>query len=408
MKIFLHIALRNLLRHKNRSSIALAAIVLSLGALIFLWSFTDGSHRQMIDNIKTMLTSDAQILPKQLDSLYSQSGIIEDPATIRGLLKNDPKIVAFAERVLGGGIMSTATESTSFKIIGLDPMQERAIGSRLPIKQGRMLQTEDKQGLLLGEPVFQRLDLQLGDKIVVTVQDYYGTFNGDVFRLIGTFETGNEQLDNGNLLILLSSAQQLLALDQQISAIAITIDPQYEIDDVVRELRSKMAGTGLSVLTWEDLTPLIAQMIRYNEGRNFILVLIVLTIVALGILNTLMMSVVDRTREFGLMMAIGTRPKQIIWMVTLESFLLTAFGSLLALGLGVGVTLYFGEVGIELVQFSKRFANLLIGPTVYPTIVWSHIAVSIAIIFIGNVLVSLYPAWRASRFDPIEAMRQVG
>lgn len=408
MKIFLHIALRNLLRHKRRSLITLSAIVFGLGTLIFLWSFSDGAHRQMVERFKAIVTSDAQVVPQGTNPIYATSEVIEDPESVRILLRDEPMIANFAERVRGGGIVSTATRSESINIIGADPRQEQEIGSDTSVKLGRYISREDEQGVVMGESLSRLLNLQLGDKLIVTAQDYYGALNGDVFRLAGVVETGNEQLDNGVIVLLLSTAQRLLSLGQRISKFALKLNAGHDSDDVVRELKPKLTGMGLSILSWEDLIPMIAQLIRYNEGRNLVLVLIVLAVVAMGILNTLMIAIVERTREFGLMMALGTKPKQVIWLVTFESFLLTAVGSLLALFCGLAITLYFGKVGIDLTRFSETFSNLMIGSHVYPKIVWSHVFLSIAVVWGGTLIVSLYPAWRASRLDPIEAMRQVG
>lgn len=355
------------------------------------------------------MTGDAQIVPKDLENMVlSTSGVIEDPEQVRTLLRRDPSVAGFAERVIGGGIIFTATHSHPTRLVGVDPVQEKAIGSRPPLQFGRWLTLEDKGGLFMSTTLARFLDLQIGDKVVVTVQDYYGALNGNVLRIIGTGDTGNEYLDSGNVYMLSSTLQGLLSLDKRNSAFVLKIDSRHAIDEAVLSLRPKVASLGLSILSWEELLPMLSQLIRYNEARNFILVLIVLAVVTLGILNTLMMSVVERTFEFGLLMAIGTKPRQVIQMVMLESFFITVIGCSLALLLGAGLTFYFADVGIDLSRFSRTFFNMMIGSRIYPKIVWTHLIPSIFIIFAGNLTVSLYPAWRASRLDPIEALRQVG
>lgn len=409
MTIFVRMAFRNIFRHKLRSLLALLAVVMGLGSLLLIWAFTDGAHAQMTANIRSMMTGDAQIVPKELENMIlSTSGVIDDAEPVRALLRRDPSVAGFTERVIGGGITFTATHSRPTRLVGVDPVQEKAIGGRPPIQFGRWLTPEDTEGVVMSATLARFLGLQIGDKVVVTVQDYYGALNGNAFRLVGAGDTGNEYMDSGNLYLLSSTLQELLSLDKRISAFVLKIAPHHAIDDAVLSLRPKVASLGLSILSWEELLPMLSQLIRYNEARNFILVLIVLAVVTLGILNTLMMSVVERTYEFGLLMAIGTKPRQVIQLVMLESFFITAFGCLLALLLGMGLTLYFADVGIDLARFSRTFFNMMIGSHVYPKIVWAHLVPSILIVFAGNLTVSLYPAWRASRLDPIEAMRQVG
>ncbi|MBI1909580.1 MAG: ABC transporter permease [Deltaproteobacteria bacterium] len=413
MKFFLSIALRNLLRNKKRSLITLTAITFGLGALIFLRGFIYGAQQQMIENVSTTLTSDAQIVPKALENIYNANGAIENPEAIRKILHQDPRIAAFSERIIGAGMVSsdkgvTPRESMMTYLVGFDPDQETALGSQRGLVQGRTLTAEDQEGVALGEKMRKILKINIGDKITVIAQDYYGSLAGGSYQLLGTFETGNDQIDNGTVMMLLPSAQKLLSLEQRISKFALRIQKPFKIEEVVADLREKVSAEGLSILTWEELIPMIAQMIRFQNGMILVVVLIVLTVVAAGILNTLMMSIIERTREFGLVMSLGTKPSQVMLMIALESFLMTAFGSLLGIGLGAAATLYAGHTGINLSRFVQALSNLLIGSHVYPRIDWAYLFLFVGVVMVSNILVSLYPAWRASRLEPIEAMRQAG
>lgn len=408
MKLFFAIAVRNMFRNKKRSLITLSAVTFGLAALIFLKGFVYGAQSQMVENITSSLTSDAQIVPAALENIYNTNSYIEDPEPVRRLVRENPKISGFAERVIAGGLVSSATNSMATFIVGFDPDQETAIGSRREVTRGRLMTLQDDHGAALGEKMRQVLGVEIGDKIVVTAQDYYGALAGEAFTLIGTFETGNDQIDNGTVMLLKPSAQRMLSLDHRISKLSLRMKKPEETVAVVRDLRKHLPDPNLKVLTWEELIPMMAQLIRFQNGMIFIVVLIVLIVVAAGILNTLMMSIVERTREFGLMMAMGTKPRQVIWLVALESFLITSFGSVLGMIFGVSATLIAGHVGIDLSRFISAFSNFLIGSHVYPRVDWVSFGVFIFVVMGANVLVSLYPAWRASRLDPIEAMRQVG
>ncbi|HSA59914.1 MAG TPA: FtsX-like permease family protein [bacterium] len=408
MRIFLSLALRNMFRNKKRSLITLAAVSFGLTALIFLRGFVFGAQAQMVQNITTSLTSDAQIVPAALENIYNTNGYIEDPEAIRRILRKDARIQDFAERVIAGGIVSSATNSIATFVVGFDPEAETRIGSRRDVVRGRLMTLEDGHAAAIGDKMREILGVDIGDKIVVTTQDYYGALAGEAFTLVGTFESGNDQIDNGTVMVLKSSAQRMMSLEHRVSKFAMRIEPKGAVMSVVQSLRSAMPSKDLKVLTWEELIPMMAQLINFQNGMIFVVVVIVLTVVAAGILNTLMMSIVERTREFGLMMAMGTKPGQVILLVALESFFITALGAVVGTALGVALTAYMGHVGIDLSRFVSTFSNFLIGAHVFPKVDWLYLAIFLAVVMGSNVAVSLYPAWRASRLDPVEAMRQVG
>lgn len=408
MRLLFKLALRNILRNKKRSLITISAISFGLGALIFLRSFIFGAQTQMIQNITATLTSDAQIVPTSLENIYNTNGVIDDPESIRVLLREDSRILGFAERILGGGLISSENDSMATFIVGFDPDQETAIKSRRSAVQGRLMNASDTASAAIGEKMRQVLKLNIGDKIVVTAQDYYGSMAGGQYTLVGTFSTGNDQIDNGTVMLLKQTAQQLLSYDQKVSKFALHIDPRFSITDVVHDLRDKILGKDLKVLTWEELIPMLAQMIHFQNGLIFVIVLVVLTVVAAGILNTLMMSIIERIREFGLMMALGTQASQIVLLVVCESLLLTLLGSVVGVTLGVGLTLYFGHTGIDLSGFVSTLSNFLIGSHVYPRVDWHYLRLFLLVVLTSNLSVACYPAWKAARLVPVEAMRQVG
>lgn len=404
---------RNLFRHKKRSLINLTAITFGLGAMIFLRGFVYGAQNQMVENITTTLTGDAQIVPASLENIFNTNGVIEASEGIRQMLGSDPRVANFAERILGGGLVTSNTTSMATFVVGFDPEQEDAIGSRRSVVRGRLMSNQDLTGAALGEKMRAILGLEIGDEVVVTAQDYYGSLAGGKYTLIGTFETGNDQIDNGTVMLLKPTAQKLLSYGEMISKIALKVDRRFSIDDVVQDLRRGLGqkdlhGSELKVLTWAELLPMLSQMIRFQNGMIFIIMVIVLTVVAAGILNTLMMSVIERIREFGLMLALGTTPLQIIQMVVLESFLLTMAGALLGSLLGISLVLYFGRVGIDMSRFVSALSNFLIGTEVHPRIDWFYLLVILLLVMTTNLLASFYPAWRAGRLLPIEAMRHTG
>ncbi|QQR80163.1 MAG: ABC transporter permease [Deltaproteobacteria bacterium] len=408
MTALLKIALRNIFRNKKRSLITLVAVSFGLSALIFLRSFMYGAQTQMIDNITRTLTSDAQIVPKALENIYNTNAYLENADEIREIIKKDPRIEGAAERVIAAGIVASATSSMPTYIVGGTREMEDLIKSKNTLVEGRDLGPEDEHSAIIGKKMREVLGVNLGDKIVLTSQDYYGSMSGEALKLVGTFETGNDQIDNGTIVIRMATAQRLLSIDQKISKFAIKVRDGVDVDKVVRDLRLHITDPNTKVLTWEELIPMMAQLIQFQNGTLFVVVMIVLVVVAAGILNTLMMSIIERIREFGLMMALGTTPGQVIFLVVSESFILTMLGAVIGFGVGISVSIYLGHQGIDLTSFVSTFSNFLIGSHVYPKIDWAYMVLFVVVVFISNILVSFYPAWRASKLVPVDAMRQVG
>jgi len=405
-------AFRNILRNRKRAAILVAAITIGLGAMVFLRGFASGAQGQMVDNIVSIITSEISIVHKSMENIYNTNGMIEDPEAIRRLLKSDPRIQGFAEEVFGSGIVASPNASIMSFVNGIDIPQELAIGTRIPITQGRVYRPDEEHALFMGEKMREILGVELGEKVVVTVQDIHGALVGEAFTLVGTMTIGNDQLDSGSVVLPFETVQRLLGMEGRVSKFAIKAKEREKIPEIVRDLKVGIKGLGpsgteLAVMTWDELIPMMAQMMRFQDGMIFVVLLIVLSVVTAGILNTLLMSVVERVKEFGLMMALGMRPVRIIGLLVTETVILSLIGSLGGLLAGMSAVSFFGHFGIDLTRFLSTFSNLLVGSHVYPRLDWSTIGAFLAVVVVANLATALYPAWRASRLEPIEAMRQI-
>ncbi|MBI2982334.1 MAG: ABC transporter permease [Deltaproteobacteria bacterium] len=408
MRAILAIAYRNILRHKKRSLIIIAAIAIGLGAIVFLRGFASGAQYQMVDNIVSVITSEISIVHKSMKNIYNTNGTVDDPELVRRLLREEPRVAGFAEEVFGTGIVSSPQASMMTFVSGIDPEQEIAIGSRFPIASGRLYTSNEEHKVMIGEKMRKILGVELEEKVVVTVQDLGGTLTGESFTLVGTLEIGNDQLDSGTVVVSLLAGKRLLGMGDRLSKFAVRTKDRDQIPELVKDLRGKLAGTDLIVMTWDELIPMFSQMMRFQDGMIFVVLLIVLSVVTAGVLNTLLMSIVERTREFGLMLALGTKPAQVIFLLVMETFLLSLMGIAGGIFLGVSAILYFSHVGIDLTRFLSTFSNFLVGSHVFPRVDWSYIGIFVMVVLFFNLIVAFYPAWRASRLQPVEAMRQVG
>ncbi len=408
MSIFLKIAWRNILRNKRRSAITISAVSFGLAAVIFLWSFVDGFQNQMAESIKNIITGDIQIYPQGAEGLYNVNLLLENPEEVRKVLGQTPHIRKKVERVLASGIISSTNNSLMTFVVGVDPTQEKNFNSKSLIAKGRQLEEADEHGAIVGLPMAKQLKVDLGDKIVLVLQDRFGSLVGESFRVLGFFETGSDQLDNSTVDILQPVLQRLLSAEGQVTKILLRTDPSTPVESIITHLRSKLDPARYKISPWGDIAPMLSQLIEFQQRMIFIVVIIVLAILGTGVLNTLMMSYIERIREFGLMKALGTKDRQVSLLLILETIWLTFVGTLMGAGLGLALSLFFANHGINLSRFGKTFSNFLIGTTIYPKIHLEHVGSAVLVVLCANLLAAFYPAWKASKLEPMEAMRQVG
>lgn len=408
MSIFFKIAWRNILRNKRRSAITISAVSFGLAAVIFLWSFVDGFQNQMEESIKSIITGDIQIYPQGAEGLYNVNLLLENPEEVRQAIQTTPKITKKVERVLASGIISSANNSLMTFIGGMDPTQEKIFNPKDLMVEGRMLEDGDEHGTIIGAPMAKQLKVGIGDKIVLVLQDRFGSLVGESFRIVGLFETGSDQIDNSTVDVLLPVLQRLLSAENQVTKILLRTQEGASVDKIIADLKTKLNPDHYKISPWGDIAPMLSQLVEFQQRMIFIVVIIVLSILGTGVLNTLMMSYIERIREFGLMKALGTKDRQVSLLLIFETIWLTFMGSVLGAGLGLGASFFFSKQGINLSQFGETFSNFLIGTTIYPKIYWNHVGTAILVVLCANLLAALYPAWKASKLEPMEAMRQAG
>ncbi len=402
----LHLAWRNVLRNTRRSINTVIAITVGLAALIFVWSFIDGMNEQTIENNTTYLTGHLKIHKK---------GFHEDKAlylsmpydTVQQNRLNGLKhVIAVTPRIEDKAMLSGDKEARGVKVIGIDPTQEPKVTTIVKtIVAGRYLQATDENSIVLGDNLAKRAGLSVGDQAVLVTQARDGSLAADRYNVVGLYNSGIDIIDASHVFIPLSAAQELYSLWGQITEWAVRIDERKRAENIAIRMKLDL-GADFEVLTWKQLLPEMVQMVRLHEIMTYIIIFIVIVVVAVGVANTILMGVMERTREFGVMLALGTRQGQIIQVVLLESMLLGFIGLLLGTLFGLGITTYYGATGIDLTQYTLAMETMPgLSGHVFPLVRWDHFfLVSFVTLFI-SILPALYPAWQVSRFQPVEAIR---
>ncbi len=408
----------------------LTALALGLGLALLLVSLglLDGGHEQTIADGVRFGPGHVVVQAKG----YQDSGSDElllpalDVANIENFLQtgNIRHVVrGISPRLLATGLMSTSASSAGVKIVGVIPEDDRAV-SLIPQRmvEGTYLSSNDKlSGVVVGDELARKLELKIGSKAVLMTQSLRpsgaATANGDgdemqstLLRVSGIFRTGIQGIDANMIYLPLPAAQALLGVTgDQVTQVTLLLAQEGDSPMVARALRKQLAGEPVEVLTWRESLPMLAQILGLDHAFNYVMNGVILAMVGLGILNTILMRVLERRYEFGVSKALGLRPRQLALMVIGESLALTAISLVLGLALGLSVQHYFATAGLDLRWVFKAGLPpaLVFDPILYSRLSADRIVWSVSIVFAMATIISFYPALKAAQTDLPDALKVV-
>lgn len=410
--VFVLIAGRNILRNRRRTAITAGGTAFGIVAFVFLFSYFDGFGEDLIENSTRYVTGHVQIERAGLRQDHAPELAFENSATLLQQLGAVPEVEAAAPRVQAQALASSAAKSEGIMLVGISPEAERAVTFiHRTIVEGQPL-AEGAEGadrdIVVGRRLAERLGVRLGEKMVVMAQAANGELGTAAYRVRGIFATESDSFDGTMAFVTLPAAQSLLALGSRISTINLRLRDRATLADGLPALRRLAGPAGLSVEPWQALLPQVDDMVRLIRVISNIILAVAFLVIAMAIMNTVFMAVAERTREFGVMMALGTPPAAIERMIVYETLALMLLASIVGYGIGIALVAYYGGQGLDMSGFFRGYAAIpgLTG-IVHPTLVAGHIVVPGLVLFVASVLISLYPAARAARLDPVRAIRHV-
>ncbi len=400
------LAWRNIWRNTRRSVIIMTSVIVGVIATVLTDTLTRGMIVQILENQIGSHVSYIQIHRQGFNDNPTVQSTLPDADEVMEAVSVIPSVRAYSTRVLTFGLMSSATSSSGVSIVGISPEKERTVTSiASSIVLGEYLSGLPNE-VVIGRELAEKLGVGLGDKIVGMASAVDGHVGSDVFRIVGLYETFSSEFDKSYVYVPIGNAQTFLSMGSDISEVAIVLDDRAQIDNVKARLRGDL-GDRYEVLSYTDILPLLVlQMNIYQESMGIFYAIIGFALI-FGIINTMLMSVFERIREFGVLMAIGMKQGRLFRMIVLEAFFLGMIGTAIGFVLGYLLYLWLAATGIDLSIFSEGLKSFGVGAVIYPVMTWDVMANALIIIPLMAVLGSLYPSYRAIRLEPIDAIRYV-
>ena len=416
---------RNLWRNPRGTLLTALALGLGLALLLISSGLLDGGHEQTVADGVRLGPGHVVIQAKGYQDSVDQDLLLTAPVvtSVEELLQTLPTksiLRGVSARLLATGLLSSAANASGVAIVGVIPQDERSV-SLIPERmvEGTYLASSRAAGVVIGIELARKLGVKVGSKVVLMTQALRehataesagtgGEMKSTLLRVSGIFRTGLQPVDVGVIHLPLSVAQTLLGVeDHQVTQIALVLERESDSPIVANRLRKLLTGQPVEVLTWRESMPMLAQILRLDHSFNYVMNAVVLTMVGLGILNTILMRVLERRYEFGVCAALGLRPLQLATMIVGESLALTSISLTMGLVLGLSINHYFATNGLD---FRWIFGHglppaLVFDPILYSRLSASRITSSVSVVFIMATLISLYPALKAGRTELPDSLK---
>jgi ABC-type lipoprotein release transport system permease subunit len=406
-------AWRNLWRRKRRTLIT--AISIGFGVMLAV-TFTgsgDYWYTNMINAGATMGLGHITIEPHGYNQTPSLDKRLLNAGEVRKHVLTMRGVSNAIVRIMGQAMFASASKTIGGMFLAVDPSQESPDQNLLlrSLIQGQLFPGTDGRGIVVGSKMAKKLNLRIGKKLVYTTTDVSGEIVSEIARVTGIFETGVSEVDGALVLLPINSVRAILHYDDEdATLVAVSVNDQRYAERIRDKIAAEVGNPLREVLTWKQTQTELASIITMDKSGNYITQVLIGLLIAAGILNTLLMSVLERTREFGVMMAVGMSPATLFKLVLVESFWLALIG----LAVGIIITApwyaYLHYVGLDFSgAIGKDYSagGVLVDPIFRIRLYKESIIAILAGVFSLTLLSGIYPAWRAGRTPPVESLKAI-
>jgi ABC-type lipoprotein release transport system permease subunit len=409
MSSFVKLAWRNMWRNWRRTAIALVAIVLGLILLLFFDGMITGSDQAIFGNAVRLYGGNIQIHAPGYRAKASRLPMypLENAAAVVQAATAQPQVVSAAKRINTGGIITSNEGSFPVSITGLEPAVEAPVSIQAEnISQGRFLTADDGDAIVIGQGLADLLKVNVGDRVKLLGRSRRGQMRQRTMTIVGIYDLRMREAEERLVFMTLPEAQTLYNLRRQATEVAVTLQDVGQEKAVLATLQRELPGD--EVDSWQTLKPEIQETMETKQVFTSVMGLIVVLIASIGILNLMMMAVFERTREMGVLAALGMKGRQIMGLFLLEGTLIGLVGAIIGCLLGLLLLGLVGRVGIDF-SFASGMGEVgaLMGDRLYPSVTLGGVVSRGVAVALIAMLASLYPAWQAARQEPAEALHHV-
>ncbi len=412
MSIELKMAWRNIWRNPRRTLLTIAAIAFASMILVFMLSFQLGCYETMINTSVKISTGHLQIQAKGYLKDKKMRLVIKNPDKVAKFLDTIKGIDTYTFRTNGFCLVSSDKRTYGVVVTGIDPLKEANASSiKSLVRKGSYLKEDDQYTALMGGLLSNNLKVDINDEITILGQGRDGSIAAAVLTIKGIFNSGIDEFDRNVIMMGLKGFQEIFSMGKSVHEAVITADSLGDVSMIKQNIQNNFltikGDDSLAVPDWMEIMPGLLQGIQMDLVSGIIMYIILVIVVAFSIFNTFLMAILERTREFGVMMAIGTSPSRITKLVMFESICMTIVGILLGIIIGSLVTLYFQKYGIFIAGTEDILKEYGIPERLYPRLSLISAAAGPFVVFLITFVSSVFPALRIRKLNPVKAMANV-
>lgn len=408
LKYILKLGWKNVWRNPTRSGVVIITVLLGTWAGIFAAGFFNGMLDDYLKGQINLTVGHVQMMHPEFEDLYNPNYSIPDAEDIVRSLKENPVVTEVSAKSVASGLAQSARSSYGVTIWGMDIKNDSSISVRSIRKyldEGVLPEDENRNQILIGDDLSERLGLELRSRMVVSFQDVNGEITAGAFRVSGIFDSFDSRFDENYVVVNKANLNRLLGDEHLIHNIRIDTDDLMTAGVLSEQLQNDYRD--LEVKSWREIAPDLRYVFDIQDLSLYLVMIIIIIGLIFSIINTMLMAVMERTRELGMLRAIGMNKNRTFSMVMLETVFLTMVGSPAGLLLGWLTISYFGMNGIDLSAFSEGLEGWGFTTMIYPSLAFKYYLNIVLLVAAAALISALYPAWRALKLRPVEAIRKI-
>lgn len=399
------IAGRNIWRSRKRSLIIITAVSIGLWAGIFMMAFYNGMIEQRISSAIADELSHIQLHHPEFRKEYEIKYLLPQGKKILKTIAKDSQIKAAAGRIIIKGMIASASGSSGITINGVMPKEEQALTNlNEKIIKGNYFDPKKTNQIILSEKLRKKLKLNLNKKTILTFQDKQGNLASGAFRITAIYKTINGPYDDSNVFVKITDIDSLAGIPNELNEIAVLLQSNQLLDEVQSKLNQKLPKT--EIKNWMEISPELGLTISVGDQMVYIFMGIILLALAFGIINTMMMAVLERTREIGMLLALGMNKFKIFMMIVLETLFLILVGCPVGILLAFATIAITQQTGIDFSQFSEAYSSFGYSSIIYPSLTARQFGIIMLLVFSTALFSALFPARKALQLNPAESLKK--